>query len=929
VIANFYDALKPGGFLVVGPSSIEAGTLLSPVEGTRGVFTRIEGAVKVRPSFVRSAAAQTPAGVERVRIEPHEAGFGPDLRKQFERALLARFRGAGVVANRKLEVLEIVGDVAPYMMLPEGKATFSLLKLIPEIGLFLEIEKLVRDAESSGAEAKRDRVPYQAGAASGDLKVEVIPLGTAPPDLFIILFEPVAGVREDEWAAGSDPRNLEIARLRQDLVNARQRLLTMVEEQQQKDEDNQKTAYETLSANEELQSLNEELETAKEELQSLNEELTTVNQELVSNNAALREARHFATSIVETIESPVLILDDALRIHTANESFRRMFRLDADEIKGQLLWSISNGCWDVPMLREMLDRILPSQGIIKGFEISREFPSIGHKSLMLNGRQLDALDLILLGIEDLTDLQDRADAKLLESETRFTSIADSAPVMIWVAGLDKLCTFFNKGWLEFTGRTFDQELGNGWAEGVHPDDLDQCLEIYASSFDGRRPFEMEYRLQRADGEYRWLLDRGIPRIDSQGGFCGYVGSCTDITDLKVRQEEDLSRQKRETVGALAQGVVHDFNNLLGGILSNSELALAGVDGDSKPMEELQRIRDAAIRGADIVRQLMVYAGRENEVSEPVNVSAIVEDMIELLKISISKHVTLETDLIKNLPTVRANPSLIRQVVMNLITNASEAIGDRDGTIRVTTRKVTGGPSSGGPKGLPGGDYYVQLEVTDTGRGMTSEVQARIFDPFFTTKLTGGHGHGLVVVQRIAERLHGSVEVSSVPEKGSTFKIFLPGDAAARQDAVPIRGLAKETLGSLHATVLVVDDEDLLRQAVSMILRKRGLTVLEASDGTAALDMLRGHHDEIDLLLLDITLPGAPSQKVYDEAVRLKPNLPVIITSAHNVETAGASLSREVGNFLRKPFLSADLIDKIRRLLPSAALKRGANAASRK
>ena len=174
---------------------------------------------------------------------------------------------------------------------------------------------------------------------------------------------------------------------------------------------------------------------------------------------------------------------------------------------------------------------------------------------------------------------------------------------------------------------------------------------------------------------------------------GYIGSCLDITDLKRAHEEDLTKQKLETVGTLAGGIAHDFNNLLGGVLAHSELALAEVASGSNPTEELERIRDGAIRGAEIVRQLMAYSGEESEVLELVDVSEIVKDMLELLKVSVSKHVSVAADLGKQLPAVRANPSQIRQVVMNLFYNASEAIGDRDGVIRVTSgRVIVGGDS---------------------------------------------------------------------------------------------------------------------------------------------------------------------------------------------------------------------------------------------
>jgi len=506
--------------------------------------------------------------------------------------------------------------------------------------------------------------------------------------------------------------------------------------------------------------------------------------------------------------------------------------------------------------------------------------------------------------------------EIRESEERFHNMADTAPVMIWVAGPDKLCTFFNRGWLEFTGRTLDQEMGNGWAESVHPEDLDRSLDIYSSSFDAHRAFKMEYRLRRADGEYRWVLDNGVPRFDSSGGLLGYIGSGVDITDLTLAHQEHLATQKMETVGALAGGVAHDFNNLLGGILAQSELALSELDSGSRPLEELRRIRDSAIRGAEIVRQLMVYAGEEPEVLELVDVSVFVHEMLELLKVSVSKHVRVETDFGQQVLAIRVNPAQIRQIIMNLFHNASEAIGDEDGVIRVITRLVTVSPESPLAGSMPAGNY-VQLEISDTGRGMTLEVQAKAFDPFFTTKATGSHGHGLVIVKRIVERHHGSIRLSSAPGQGATFQIMLPSQ---EQKFPPTHGATEgptdETLPSRVAKILIVEDEDPLRHAVSTILHKKGYGVIEASDGCAALEIIRAQKGDIDLLLLDLTLPGATSREVYDEARRLRPDLPVIVASAKSEKLAKASLGMGIKRFLGKPFSVDELIKIIQEVLSS-------------
>jgi CheY-like chemotaxis protein/two-component sensor histidine kinase len=359
---------------------------------------------------------------------------------------------------------------------------------------------------------------------------------------------------------------------------------------------------------------------------------------------------------------------------------------------------------------------------------------------------------------------------------------------------------------------------------------------------------------------------------------------------------------------LAGGIAHDFNNLLGGVLAQAEVAEADLASGLAPHEEIARIKAVAIRGAEIVRGMMIYAGEGQSTEvELVDLSRLVIEMLELLKISISKKVVLNVNLDKNLPAVWGNAPQLRQVVMNLVINASDAIGEKEGAIQVSTSRVTGGqgPTINAARSLPAGDC-VRLSVSDTGCGMTEETRAKIFDPFFSTKFAG-RGLGLAVVRGIVREHEGAIDVVSAPGQGATFQVLLPCTSERALEIPDAIISGAEQSSSRRGTVLVVEDEEALRLAVSKAVRKRGFSVLEAGDGTAAMDLFYAHRDEIDVVLLDITLPGRSGKEVLDEALRVRPDLRVILTSAYSKETVDASFNGPRSmQFIRKPFQLGEL-----------------------
>jgi len=528
---------------------------------------------------------------------------------------------------------------------------------------------------------------------------------------------------------------------------------------------------------------------------------------------------------------------------------------------------------------------------------------------------------VIGAMQDLTQRK-RAEAELRESEERFRRLFEDGPLGVGLVGKNYRFEKVNGALCQMVGYSEAELLQRSFADITHPDDLQADVELAERLFTGEIPFyKLRKRYVKKNGEIIWIDLTGSVIRDREGEVMYGLAMIEDITEVKRTQEEALAGQKLESLGVLAGGIAHDFNNLLGGIHSVAELVEMDLAVSSAAREEIQRIKMAAIRGSEIVRELMIYAGETHkDLNEAVDVSRLVEEMLRLLKVSISKQVALRTDFRGNLPTVWGNAPQIRQVVMNLVLNASEAIGDSQGVITVTTAQVSGGSdlAPNNMTDLTAGDY-VRIEISDTGCGMTEETKAKIFDPFFSTKFPG-RGLGLAVVQGIVRGLGGAINIVSTPGQGTAFQVLLPcapKGASEIHSTITTGGLEKSNANA--RTILVVEDDQTLRRAVSKGLQKRGFLVIEASDGSVALDLIHAHRDEIDVVLLDITLPGASSREVFEELLRIRPDLNVIVTSAYDermVDTYYAGL--RVNHFIRKPFRLDDLVRLTGTALPARA-----------
>jgi PAS domain S-box-containing protein len=401
----------------------------------------------------------------------------------------------------------------------------------------------------------------------------------------------------------------------------------------------------------------------------------------------------------------------------------------------------------------------------------------------------------------------------------------------------------------------------------------------------------------------------------------HVAAIRDITE-RLRAEEERRKleaqmqqaQKLESLGVLAGGIAHDFNNLLTAILGHANLALLSLPPLSPARDDLREIETASVRAAELCRQMLAYAGMGRCVVETLDLSLLVQELTQLLQVSISKKAMLRCLLAENLPAIDADPAQMRQVVMNLVINASEAIGDKDGIIAISTGAVHCDEpylrESHVLEAPPPGTY-VYVEVADTGHGMDAETRAKIFDPFFTTKFTG-RGLGLAAVLGIVRSHQGVIKVDSEPGKGTTFRVLFPASKGATARSEP---KAATELWRSSGTILLVDDDEAVRDVTREILERCGFRVLTAANGREAVMLFQERSNEIDCVLLDLTMPCMDGEETYRELRRIRANVRIIMASGYSEqEIARRFTGQELAGFVEKPYQAAALSAKLREVI---------------
>jgi signal transduction histidine kinase len=430
----------------------------------------------------------------------------------------------------------------------------------------------------------------------------------------------------------------------------------------------------------------------------------------------------------------------------------------------------------------------------------------------------------------------------------------------------------------------------------------------------KRQVEFEEEFPSPHEGNRYLTRFLSPMLDSDGTVIHVIGTSIDHTERKRLETQLQYAQKLEGLGILAGGIAHDFNNLLTVILGHAELIKAQLIPESRMYENTRAIVQASHRAANLCNQMLAYAGKGKLVVKSCHVKTIIEEMQELLAASVSKNVHLKYRLAPHLPAIKGDPNQLQQVILNLVTNGSEAIEENEGTVTISTGIMECDAayfqSTYFNDHLPDG-LYVYIQVEDTGSGMDEATQNMMFDPFFTTKFTG-RGLGLAAVLGIVRSHHGAIRIDSQLKKGTIMRVLFP---ATEWEEAEINGTLQEPDWRGKGTVLVVDDEESVRVMSRVMLKRLGFSALTAVDGVEAMAVFGRHQRKITLVMLDVVMPRLNGEDTFWELRKIRPDMPMLLLSGYGEEILSKRLlAEDQVEFIQKPYSMADLTEKIRTLV---------------
>jgi two-component system CheB/CheR fusion protein len=1032
VVSTFGYALKPAGCLLLGSSET--------VGNVTDYFEAMDAKHKIfclKPDVQKSALVLRSSPVTVPSFGPSSAQTAArkliaqdesrNVQRYIDRVLLTQFGPGTLVVNKDLNVTEFRGDINRFLSHAPDEADVDLFALIDgslQTPLRAALE-LAREQQTTVRLESVEMLNRQKNAFKAN--VTVVPVCLPDSALyFAILFEdPPGTLRKSKNKPAGRVKPLDapqhIKHLEEELISTRQYLQTIIEELRSANEEAQST-------NEELQSTNEELQTAKEEMQSSNEELNTINGEMQSRNADLaqlnddltnllssmnmpvlmisqdlrirrftpkaevvlrlipsdvgrpildlqprikvtnlesilrdvldtlhpyehevqdqegnwhllrvrpyrtsdnriegaviqlvdigelkqtlervREARDYAQAIVDTVAVPLVILSEDGQIQDANQSFYNYFRTSPADVAGRHIHDLGPGPLTHPAVTRMLKDAAANEAAFQELEFEDEAGGTGTRVLLVNARRMPEAGKrppqILLAFEDITAQRQAAEERyrrLFESakdgilivDVSTGNIADVNPYVEQLFGYSREELVPRKLWEAPPLKNFPE--------------IEDVLERIARQGAVRFP---EVTLHTKEG--RELQLEVVGNIYSEDGGRRRViqFNLRDLTDRRKFERQLQHTAKLESLGLLAGGIAHDFNNLLTGILGNASLIHSDLAVGDLKRSYADAIVKAADRAALLTRQMLAYSGKGRFVIQRINVIEFIRDSLPLIQSSVPKKVDIVLNLNAKTPEIEADAGQLQQVFMNLVINGAEAIGEgepgrvevRSDSIVLTMEDIE---ENYRIDQLRPGDY-VCIEVQDSGCGMDEPTKARIFDPFFTTKFTG-RGLGLAAVEGIVRGHRGAVRVHSAPGKGSTFRVLLP---AAPGQALPQKAPSARRDVS-RRTILVIDDEQFMRDTARHMLERGGHWVLTAENGKAGLEVFQAHRDEIDLVLLDLLMPVMGGEETRKRILAIRPDVSIVLMSGFEEAEVARRIGGPVVAFIHKPFTFKRLLGVI-------------------
>ncbi len=621
--------------------------------------------------------------------------------------------------------------------------------------------------------------------------------------------------------------------------------------------------------------------------------------------------------IVESASDAIMSLDMDRRVTYWNPGAERTYGYTAGEVLGRTIDFIypgPPGGESASTAAARLDRVYAGEAIVASK--TQRTHKDGHAvDVIISAFPLRDAEGRVVGVASAaTDMTDQLRAEAVARERTadldavFASSRDTLVLLDTEGRVLRMNPAAQSDLREVHG--IDDITGRAWAEYMPV----EGRPTYRQHFDRATAGEVVAfeRQTTINGQARWF-DVSYTAVRMEDGrIRGVLITGRDITERKRTTEALLQAQKLESLAVLAGGIAHDFNNLLVGILGNAGLALSELSPESPARPTVEAIELAGQRAAELARQMLAYSGRGKLVIQDTDLNHLVSEMTHLLKVSIGKRVALRLDLASQLPMVKADATQLRQVVMNLVVNASDAIGDRDGVISIRTASIDATAEILSAHylepNLPPGPY-VLVEVTDTGEGMDPATLGRIFDPFFTTKFTG-RGLGLAAVLGIVRGHHGAIKVESAPGEGTTFRLLLP---ATSTEVSPVTPKDANAPWKGSGVVLVVDDEPTVRTVTVRALQAFGFETLEAEDGQAGLDVYRENQDRVVAVLLDMTMPRMNGEQAFRALRDLNPDVRVVLMSGFTEQDAAGSFEGRAG-FIQKPYELGALREAVRRAI---------------